>query len=131
YRAEDQVQTWSQSYDRDLTDVLALETELAQAIAREVHVRVAPGGTRTAAVHAVDPEIHRLYLKGRFFWRKRGADGMKNAIAYFEEAVAKDPAYAAAYAGLSDSYGRLAYYSGVAPVEWLARARSAALKAVD
>ncbi|MCL5742658.1 MAG: tetratricopeptide repeat protein, partial [Acidobacteria bacterium] len=130
YRASDRVQTWSENYDRDLTDVLALESELAEAIAREVHVRLAPREMRAVQAHAVDPETHGLYLKGRFFWRKRGADGLKKAIEYFEQAVAKDPDYAAAYAGLSDSYGRLAYYSGVAPAQWLTRSREAALKAV-
>jgi TolB-like protein len=94
---------WAESYERHLRDVLALQSEVAQAIAREVQVKLTPQEqAHFAQVKPVDPEAYEAYLKGRYHWNRRSGEGFGKAIQYFQQAIAKDPTYAAAYAGLAD-----------------------------
>ena len=96
---------WNESYERDGRDVLALQSEVARAVAREIEVTVTPQeDTRLANTRRVDPEAHRLYLWGRHHFGKRTKDGLTNAINYFERAIERDPTYARAYASLSMTY---------------------------
>jgi TolB-like protein/Flp pilus assembly protein TadD/predicted Ser/Thr protein kinase len=94
---------WAHSYERDLSDVLRLQHEVAEAIAGSIEVTLtpAPGSEK---LRAVDPEAHEAYLKGLYYWNKRTPEGLKRALQYFQQAIQKDPNYAPAYAGLSYTY---------------------------
>ena len=92
---------WAQSYDRDLKDVLSMQTEAAREIADQVRGSV---GSPQLSLHPanpapVNPDAYEAYLKGRYFWNKRTPDGLNKSIEYFDQAIAKDPSFAAAYAG--------------------------------
>ncbi len=124
---------WADSYQRSLRDVLALQAEVTAAIAREILANVAPGQKAPLSrSRAVIPEAYRAYLKGRFFWNKRTEAGLRKAIEYFDEAVARDPTYAPAHAGLADSYALLGSsgYDAMPPREAMPRAKTAALEAL-
>jgi TolB-like protein/DNA-binding winged helix-turn-helix (wHTH) protein/Tfp pilus assembly protein PilF len=99
---------WAEAYERDEKDVLALQASLAQEIARNIRLELTTKQQASlSAFHSVDPQVHELYLKGRYFWNKRDVVGLHKALDYFQEAITKDPSYAEAYAGLADSYGLL------------------------
>jgi serine/threonine protein kinase/TolB-like protein/Tfp pilus assembly protein PilF len=123
---------WAESYDRDLRDILALQGEVAQAIAREVQATLTPQErTGLASVRPVDPAAHEDYLKGRYYWNKRTAADLKKSIEYFQQAIQKDPGYAQAYAGLADSYAVLPNYSSTSPQEAYPKAKAVAEKALQ
>ena len=123
---------WAGSYDRDLRDVLALQSEVAQAVARQVQVKVTPQEqAHLAQVHCVDPEAYEAYLKGRHHWWYRRPAELGRAIPYFERAIAKDPAYAAAYAGLADCLTALSAWGLVPASEGCDKARQLAQRAVE
>src|SRR5580692_11722592 len=99
---------WSQSYEGELRDTLALQNRVASAIADQIRINLTP--REQAALKrakAVNPEAYQSYLKGRYFWNKRTADGLKAALAYFNQAIEEDPEYAQAYSGLADTYALL------------------------
>src|SRR6202021_2412762 len=100
---------WARSYDRELRDVLLLQSLAAHDIAEEVQGKVAfpPADVRPLNPHPVEPEAYEAYLKGRYFWNKRTEDGLIKSIEYFQQAISRDPKFAAAYAGLADSYSIL------------------------
>jgi len=122
---------WARNYERDLRDVLTLQSEVAQAIANEVKIKLTPQEqARLARARPVSPEAHEAYLRGRYHWNLRTEDGLKKSLGYFQQAIEKDPAYALAYAGLADSYVILA--DGVmAPREAYPRGKAAAFKALE
>jgi tetratricopeptide (TPR) repeat protein len=122
---------WAQSYDRDMKDVLSMQTEAAREIADQVRGSVSPQLSPHSANPApVNPDAYEAYLKGRYFWNKRTPDGLNKSIEYFQEAIAKDPSFAAAYAGLADSYSILG--SDVLPADVAnSKARAAAAKAIE
>jgi len=123
---------WAQSYERDLRDILALQSEVAQAVANEIKIKVTPQEQlRLGRARPVSPEAHEAYLKGRYYWNLRTEDGMKKSIEYFQQAIEKDPGYALAYAGLSDSYDTLTSWALMAPGEAYPRAEVAAVKALE
>jgi TolB-like protein/DNA-binding winged helix-turn-helix (wHTH) protein/Flp pilus assembly protein TadD len=125
---------WSESYQGDLRDALTLQHRVALAIARQVQVNVNPKEqVARKNERAVDPDAREAYLKGRYFWNKRTADGLKTAQEYFDLAVAKDPNYAQAYSGLADTYALLGdwQYAVMPPEAALPRAKAAALKALE
>ena len=123
---------WAETYDRDLRDVLALQAELAQAIAREVQVKLTPQErAHFEQVHPVDPEAYEAYLKGRYHWNGRSGEGLGKAVQFFQQAIARDPAYAAAYAGLADCLSILALWSLVPPNEGCGKAKRLALEALQ
>jgi TolB-like protein/DNA-binding winged helix-turn-helix (wHTH) protein/tetratricopeptide (TPR) repeat protein len=123
---------WAQSYDRDMKDVLSMQTEAAREIADQVRGSV---GSPQLSLHAakpapVNPDAYEAYLKGRYFWNKRTPDGLNKSIEFFQDAIAKDPSFAAAYAGLADSYSILG--SDVLPADVAnSKARAAATKAIE
>jgi TolB-like protein/DNA-binding winged helix-turn-helix (wHTH) protein/Flp pilus assembly protein TadD len=100
---------WARSYDHELKDVLVLQSSAARDIAEEVQGKVAlpQVDARPINQHPVQPDAYEAYLKGRYFWNKRTEDGLKKSIDYFEQAISEDPKFAAAYAGLADSYSIL------------------------
>jgi TolB-like protein/Flp pilus assembly protein TadD len=114
---------WADIYDRDLRDVMALQMEVATAIVREVQVKLTPHEqSQLANPRPVEPEVYETYLKGRYHWNKRTLVGMSKGAEYFQQAIDKDPLYAAAYAGLADSVARLGWWGYVSPQEGCARA---------
>jgi TolB-like protein len=116
---------WAEIYDRKLTDIFAVESDIAKTIADTLQAKLT-GSEETAISKkpTANPEAYELYLKGRFFWNKRtGADLLK-AIDYFNQAIAKDPSYALAYAGLADSYLLLSPYGAAAPKDSVPQAQS-------
>ena len=107
---------WNKSYERDVRDVLALQSEVARAVAREIEVTVTPQeDTRLAKTRRVDPEAHQFYLWGRHHLGKRTKAGLTNAINYFERAIERDPTYAPAYASLAATYSSSTDGYGILP----------------
>jgi TolB-like protein/Tfp pilus assembly protein PilF len=122
---------WAESYERDMRDVLALQSEVGQAIAREVQVKLTPQEeAHFAEVSSVDPEAYEAYLKGRFHWNRRNAEEFGKAVRCFQLAIAKDPTYAVAYAGLADSLSIIGFWCLVPPDEGSGRGKGLALKAL-
>jgi TolB-like protein/DNA-binding winged helix-turn-helix (wHTH) protein/Tfp pilus assembly protein PilF len=123
---------WAESYERDLSRVLALQGEVARAIASKIKVTLTPQEeARLAGARPVNPEAYEAYLKGRYFWNKRTEEGFKKGIEYFQQAIEKDPGYALAYAGVADSYLVLADWAYLAPDEAYPTARVAATQALE
>src|SRR5216684_7392 len=123
---------WADTYDRKLTDIFAVESEIAKTIAETLRAKLT-GSEKTLITKTptVNPEAYELYLKGRFFWNKRtGADLLKS-IDYFKQAVEKDQKYALAYAGLADAYVLLPPYGAASPSESFPQAEAAARKALE
>jgi serine/threonine protein kinase/tetratricopeptide (TPR) repeat protein len=121
---------WSESYEKDLSDVLAVQAEAARAIVAEIKVRLTPEeGQRLARVRPVDPEAYDAYLRGRFYWSKFKGEDYQTAIEFFQKAIERDPTYAPAYAGLANAHRALAFEGLVPPEEGLPQAEAAARKA--
>jgi len=125
---------WANDYEGDLRDTLALQNQVARAIAEQIRISLNP--QEEAALKnkkVVNPEAYVSYLKGRYFWNKRTADGLKAAVAYFNQAVDEDPSYAQAYSGLADTYALLGdwQYAVMTPKEALPKAKAAAVKALE
>ncbi|HEV8608577.1 MAG TPA: serine/threonine-protein kinase, partial [Thermoanaerobaculia bacterium] len=102
-------QMWSEGYDRELRDVLSIQSDVASSIAREIRVKVAPGeSSQLASKGPIDPEAYQAYLQGRVAFLRFTPESLAEAEEYFNRAIAKDPQYALAYAGLADTYIQLA-----------------------
>lgn len=125
-------QLWAQTYDRDIRDILILQSEVAQAIVQEIRIKVTPQEQgRLQRSSRVDPHVHEAYLKGRYYWNKRTPEAVQKGLQYFRQAIERDPAYAPAYAGLADSYDLLGTYRVLPPNEARQMAESAARTAVN
>jgi serine/threonine protein kinase/tetratricopeptide (TPR) repeat protein len=123
---------WAESYERDLRNILALQDEVARAIAEEVRIKLSPQEkNQLAHARAVIPEAHELYLRGRYEWNKRTVEGLTKSIEYFNRAIEKDPNFALAYAGLADSYFTISDYTVVPIMESRPKSNAAALKALE
>lgn len=123
---------WAETYDRDLRDALALQAEVARAIANEIRVKLTPvDQARFAEARHVDPEAYEAYLKGLYHWNKQSREDLKKGIHWFQQAIAKDPTYAAAHLGLADCLSVLAWGSFVAPEEGCGRAKGLLLEALE
>jgi len=132
--ARDDRHLWSETYQGDLRDTLTLQHNVARAIAAQIQVSVSPREEATLkTAHAVVPDAYEAYLKGRYFWNKRTADGLKTAKEYFDRAIALDPSYAQAYSGLADTYALLGdwQYAVLPASEALPLAKAAAIKALE
>ncbi|HVH71555.1 MAG TPA: tetratricopeptide repeat protein, partial [Candidatus Dormibacteraeota bacterium] len=131
-QVSDETHLWAETYERDLGDILKLQSEVSQAVAREVRVKLTPREERRlAAMREVSPAAYEAYLKGRHLWNKRTEEGMRKSILHYEEAIGKNPEYAMAYVGLADSYVMLAC-RGMAPAkETFLKAKVAARTALD
>ena len=119
---------WARSFDRDLDDVLMLESELAQAVAREIQVQLTPA--EAASTRAVPPQAHCAYLQAMYLANNKTRVGLEQSIAFYQQAIAQDSHYARAYAGLADSYILLEDDGHIPASEANPRIRTAALKAV-
>jgi TolB-like protein/DNA-binding winged helix-turn-helix (wHTH) protein/Flp pilus assembly protein TadD len=125
---------WSQSYQGELRDTLALQSKVARAIADQIRINLNPREQAALKnVKVVNPQAYESFLKGRYFWNKRTADGLKVALAYFNQAIDEDPSYAQAYSGLADTYALLGdwQYAVMTPKEALPKAKAATTKALE
>ena len=130
--ADDGRTLWSERYDRRLDDVFAVHDEIARTIVSTLRTTfLADIADPTPRRYTDNVQAYSLYLKGRFCWNKRSQEGVREAIAYFEQAIAHDPGYTLAYSGLSDSYGLQVDYRGVPVTEGYELARRYALKALE
>jgi TolB-like protein/DNA-binding winged helix-turn-helix (wHTH) protein/Flp pilus assembly protein TadD len=132
--ASDDKHLWSQSYQGELRDTLALQNKVASAIAEQIRISLNPqeqAALKNAKV--VNPEAYVSYLKGRYFWNKRTAESLKVALAYFNQAIDEDPKYAQAYSGLADTYALLGdwQYAAMTPREAFPKAKAAATRALE
>ncbi len=122
---------WAESYDRELTNILSVQSDVARAIAHEIKIKLTPREqAQLAGKRTVNPAAHEAYLKGRYFWNQRGP-GLKKSIEFFQRALAEDPTYASAYAGLADAYALLGFYGYFPPTEVMPKAKEAARKALE
>jgi adenylate cyclase len=123
---------WADTYDRKLTDIFAVESEIAKTIAETLQAKIT-GSEKSSIAKAptANPEAYELYLKGRFFWNKRSGVDLRKAIEFFNQAIGKDPNYALAYAGLADSYLLLPNYGGAPTADVVPPARAAVIKALE
>jgi TolB-like protein/DNA-binding winged helix-turn-helix (wHTH) protein/Flp pilus assembly protein TadD len=123
---------WAESYDRHLQDIPALELEMCRVIAHEIRVQLTPQDRiRLSSVRPVIGEAYEAYLKGRYYQSKRTETGLKKSIAFFEEAVSKDPGYGQAFAGLADSHTYMANHGFLAPHDAAPKAKAMAAKALE
>ncbi len=123
---------WADTYDRKLNDIFAVESEIAKAIAETLQAKLSGSEQHAIAARPTEnTEAHQLYLKGRFFWNKRTAADLRKSIDYFNQAIATDPKYALAYAGVADAYVLLPGYTGGAPRDCYPKAKAAAKKALE
>ena len=130
----DQSHEWAEDYDRDLRDILSVQSDVAAAIAQQIRLKLTPEeSARLKNARALNAEAYESYLRGRFFWNKRSVEGHQKAIEYFQKAVALDPNYAQAYAGLADANALLGSWpNAVLPRrDAMTRAREAAQKALS
>src|SRR5213083_2001835 len=123
---------WADTYDRKLTDIFAVETEIAKTVADVLQAKLTGSEQHVIAARpTANSEAHQLYLKGRFFWNKRTSSDLKKSIDYFEQAIAADPNYALAYAGVADGYVWLPGYTAGTPRDCYPKATAAAKKALE
>jgi len=123
---------WADIYDRKLTDLFAVESDIAKTIADTLQAKIT--GLEKSLISktpTTNNEAYELYLKGRFFWNKRTGTDLRKAIDYFNQAIAKDPNYALAYSGLADSYLLLSPYGAAAPKDSVPQAKAAVKKALE
>jgi serine/threonine protein kinase/tetratricopeptide (TPR) repeat protein len=122
---------WAKSYERDLKDVLALQGEVAQAIAQEIKGKLTPEEeARFAHSHTVDPKAYEAYLKGRHHWYKRNDESLLRSLEYFREAIDVDPTWATAHVGLADAYNVMGFYGTLPPGDTFPKAKTAATAAL-
>lgn len=123
---------WAQSYERDARDVLGLETEVAQAVAREIRATLTPAeASRLGRTPRVDPEAYEAYLKGKFHWYRVSSGHCDRALSYFQLALDKDPGYALAHVGIGMVWLMRGDVGFMPPVEAFPKARAAVLKALE
>jgi len=128
---KDGYQLWSDSYDRDLADVFAVQEDVARSIVAALRVRLAPARDSALAVRPTgDLAAYDLYLKGRFAWNQRTGPALREAVSYLEEAVARDATFARAWAALADAYLLVVPYAGGSPADTWRKAEAAARKAL-
>jgi non-specific serine/threonine protein kinase len=122
---------WAESYERDLQDVLALQSEVARAVAQEIKVKLTPQEeAQLTGKGPIKPAAHDAYLKGRYFWNQRGP-GLKKSVEFYQQAVAHEANYALAHAGLADAYALLGFYGYLPPREVMPKAKEAARRALE
>ena len=122
---------WADTYDKEMTQVFSIQSDVAQRIAAALEAKLSPAEKgRIEKKQTENPEAYQLYLKGRFYWNKRQLDDVNTAIKYFKQAIDKDPDYALAYAGLASACVLVPSY-GIPVGEWYTQAQNAAVKALE
>jgi TolB-like protein/Tfp pilus assembly protein PilF len=123
---------WAETYDRKLTDIFAVESDIAKTIADTLQAKLTGSEkTEMAKKPTENSEAYELYLKGRFFWNKRTGEDLKTAAEYFQQAIAIDPQYATAYAGLAETYAVIPLFAAGTPQEYFPKAKAAAQRAIQ
>ncbi len=123
---------WAESYDRKLTDILKVESDIAKTIAQTLQAKLTGSEEHAISVKpTADAAAYQLYLKGRFFWGRRSGDNIQKAIEYFEEAIRQDPNYALAYAGLAEAWITLPGHASARLQDVKPKAKEAALKSLQ
>jgi eukaryotic-like serine/threonine-protein kinase len=123
---------WANNYEREMTDVLALQAEVVREITGEIRAQVTPQEReRLSATRTVDPEAFQAYLMGRFFYNKTTAPALEKSIEHFKKSIERDPQYAAAYAELANAYATLGTMGTLPIAEFTSKEREAALKALE
>jgi TolB-like protein/Tfp pilus assembly protein PilF len=127
-----QTHLWAQTYDRDVTDAIDIQKDVAERVAASLALKLLPGSGRGSARPA-NAAAYEGYLKGRYFWNKRSGAGLRKAIEYFEAAIDADPRYALAHAGLADAYALAGSgdYAVLPPRKAMPRAQAAASRALE
>ncbi len=126
------VHLWAESYDRDLKDILAVQSDIARTVAEALRVKLLTKEEEIIKPRTVvDPEAYTLYLKGRFYWNERTKAGVEKAVEYFEAAARADPKLALAYSGLADCYNVLSNYAWMVPAKAGPLAKESATKALE
>jgi len=129
--AETENVLWKADYNRQMTNLVSLQTEIARDVSQKLKTKLSGADEQKLTKNYTEnAEAYQLYLKGRFYWNKRNPKDLQKAIEYFQQAIAVDPNYALAYAGLADSYSLIPTYGGQSPREWMPKAKEAALTAV-
>ena len=129
-RASDQVHIWAQNYDRPIGASIALQEEVARAIADQIKVKLCPSYASRAARSHPDPQANEAYLRGRYFGNQFTEEGYHQAIAYFQQAIDRDPSFGEAYAGLAESYRFLVVTDTISPSEGTPKVANSARQAV-
>jgi TolB-like protein/DNA-binding winged helix-turn-helix (wHTH) protein/tetratricopeptide (TPR) repeat protein len=123
---------WAKSYERELKDVLALQDEVVRDIVGEIHSSVTAKQAANLQVPVrVNSQAHEAYLRGRYWWHRRGRENELKGLQYFEQAVQIEPSYPLAWAGVADSYIVMAHHGVLPPKEAMPKAKAAALKALQ
>jgi len=131
-KVSDGTQLWGQQYNRKLSDIIAVQSDISKEISDQLRLKLTGDqGKRLVKHYTENPEAYQLYLQGRYYWNKRSPEGMKKSVEFFQQAIEKDPNYALAYTGLSDAYELLAFYNFVPPQEAYEKAKIAAQKAIE
>src|SRR5215471_1018917 len=131
-KAETDTHLWADTFDRKLTDVFQIESDIAKTIADKLQAKLTGSEEDAISVKPTsDLEAHQLYLKGRYLWNRRTGDNLKKALSYFQQAAEKDPNYALAYTGIADSCALIPVYGAGAPQDYYPRAKAAAQKALE
>jgi adenylate cyclase len=124
-------QVWAETFDRKLTDIFSVESDVAKAIADQLRAHITRQEEQViAAKPTKNIEAYDAYLRGRYFWNKRTSDGIKHAIEHFQQSIERDPDFALGHAGLADSYIALTFYNFAAPHETMPKAKESAIKAL-
>ena len=130
-QVSDQTHLWAKEYDRELRDILVLQNDVARDAAKEVSVELSARNSIQINPHPVNPAAYEAYLQGRHYWNQRNEEAERKALAYFQQAIAVDPDYAAAYAGIADCYAVLTIDAGLVPEDIFRKAMAAAQRALE
>jgi DNA-binding winged helix-turn-helix (wHTH) protein/TolB-like protein/Tfp pilus assembly protein PilF len=130
-RVADGQQLWAQSFDQDFTTIFDVQDAIAARVAQAISVSGVEGGTRRGTPYTQDAEAYALYASGQFAWARQTEPSLLQAIGFFEQAIARDPNYALAYASLADTYALLGIFGMRAPREVFPKARRAVEKALS
>ncbi|HMF57595.1 MAG TPA: tetratricopeptide repeat protein, partial [Pyrinomonadaceae bacterium] len=125
-------QLWGEQYNRNFSDIITVQNDIAWKISEKLRLKLTGEDERRVTKRYTDnPEAYQLYLKGRYFWNKRGEENFRTGIKYFQDAIQLDPSYALAYSGMADSYALLADNGAVAPSDAMPKAKVAAERAIE
>lgn len=131
-QASDQTHLWARKYEREIGDILAIQSDVATAIANEIKIKLAPQAeARLERTSIVEPRAYEAYLRGRYLWNQRTGKALENSLEQFEKSIKHDPGYAAAYAGMADSYLSLLDDAYLLPLAATEQAKQWAEKAIS
>ena len=131
-RVQDGVQLWGDTFDRQFTDVFALEDALADMAAQSIRLKLTGEETRRFTKRSTErPDAYEAFMKGRYFWNKRTPDALKKGLGYFQQAINLDPGFAEAYVGVADSYAALGLYAVIPPRQAFSAAKDAGKRALQ